>query len=298
MTVRVCTVGRMELAVHPLAVLVLFGACVLGRLYDLLQAMLALTMHEAAHVVVSNAFGCRILSVEIQPFGGVARMQQTDLAPRAERCIASAGPVASFIIAGVTAIVCDYAPMAGARMHAFLTFNLTLGLLNLLPALPLDGGRVARSFLQERFGAAAALRVTGWMGVITALGMLGLTALAAIRGVYNLTLPVMGLFLLLAAATELKTVPERQIAAFWHKNDVLSAGGGMDVHLLAAHSSMRAAEALRLMQSNRFNLIRVMDARMRLAGELDEGALVLGMARLGVQASVGDILTFDRKQRI
>lgn len=296
--VRLCSVRGMEIRVHPLVLLVLSGACVLGRLYDLLQAMLALTLHEIAHRMVAGAFGCRVYAVELQPFGGVMRMRAPGLTPYAERCIAAAGPVASFVIAGVAAIVCYVAPMTGARMHAFLTFNLTLGLINLLPALPLDGGRIARSLLQERTSAARAFKTAAWTGVATGALMLGLTVPLSLGGAYNLTLPVMGLFLLLAAIGELRMTQERQLAALWHKNDVLLDGGGMDVHMLAAHASMRGMEALRLLRGNRFNLIRVVNERMQTVGELDEGALVLGLAKLGAAAKVGEILSFDRRQRI
>ena len=298
MTVRVCTVKQMELRIHPLVIVVLAGACVLGRLYDLLQAMLALTLHEAAHVVVANVFGCRIQSVELQPFGGVARMNEARLTPHAEWCISAAGPVASFIIAGVASIICYIAPMTGARIQAFLTFNLTLGAINLLPALPLDGGRVTRSILKEHINASFALKVTAWTGILCGAGMLAVTVAAALYGVYNLTLPVMGLFLLLAAIGELRATQEQRLAAFWQKNDALRGGGGMDVHLLAAHTSMRGTEALRLMRGNRFNLIRVVDSGMRTLGELDEGTLMLGLAHMGANVCVGEILTFDRKQRV
>ena len=297
MTVRVCAIGQMELRVHPLTVLVLAGACVLGRIGALLQAMLALSLHEAAHAVVANVFCCRIDSVELQPFGGVARMREAGLTPHAERCIALAGPVASFVIAGVTAVVCDIVPAVADRMQTFLSCNLTLGLINLLPALSLDGGRVARSLMSQRFAAAVALRVTAWTGIATGVGMLALFIVATVRGAYNLTLPVMGFFLLLAAAGELKMAQERRLAAFLHKSDALLTGG-MRVHLVAVSPKTPAREALRMLRDNRFNLLRIVDGRMRCIGELDEGALVLGMARLGASAHVADILSFDRKERI
>ncbi len=298
MTVRLCSIKEMEIAVHPLVLVVLAGACVLGRLYDLLQAMLALTLHEAAHVVVAGVFGYRIRRVELQPFGGVARLSDQGLSLHGEWCIAAAGPVASFIIAGVASMVCYISPMTGARMEPFLAYNLALGVVNLLPALPLDGGRIVRCAIQARANASVALKLTAWAGVICGAIMLAAAVVGAMHDIYNLTLPVMGLFLLLAAIGELHTTQERRLTAMWQRNDTLRSGGGMDVHLMAAHASMEGMEALRLMRGNRFNLIRVVDSNMRTLGELDEGGLMLGLAKLGVKARVGDILEFDRNQSV
>ena len=298
MTLRLFSAGRTEVRIHPLAVAALIGACVLGRLDALLMAMLALTLHEAAHVVVAGVFGCEIHSVELQPFGGVARMHDPGLTAHAEWCIASAGPVASFIIAGVTSMAGYYAPAVGARIEPFLTFNLALGTVNLLPALPLDGGRVVRSALAGRFSASLALRATAWAGILCGAGMLAAAAVAMHSRVFNPTLPVMGLFLLIAAIRELRSSQEQHLAAFFHKNDALRCGDGMEMHLIAAHDSMRCAEALRLLRANRFNLIRVVDSGMHTLGELDEGALMRGLARMGAGARIGEILSFDRMQRL
>lgn len=298
MTMRIAAVGRTQIGLHPLVLAVLAGACVLGRLSELLMAMLALTLHEAAHAVAAGACGCEIQSVELQPFGGVARISGLNATSRAEWCIYAAGPAASLIIAGVASIACYLAPETGARIEPFLSFNLMLGTVNLLPALPLDGGRIARDVLARRFGDAFALRATSWTGILCGAGMLAAATAAALNRAINLTLPVMGAFLMLAAIREQSLSQERQLASFWQKNDVLRSGGGLDVHLLAAHASMRGAEAFRLMRANRYHLIRVVDSSLRTVGELDEGALMQGLLHLGAHACVGEILSFDRTQRL
>lgn len=294
---RICTIRGVELKMNPLLLVVIAGACVLGQLNELLQTLLALTLHEIGHAVTASAFGCRIRSMELQPFGGVARLSESALSPHAEWCVAAAGPVVSFILAGATATAGWLANAAGARMEAFFTFNIMLGAINLLPALPLDGGRIAKCALQSRTGLAAATRITAWTGVGIGTAMLAMTVVLALYGKQNLTLPVMGVFLLIAAIGELRTLPDKQLATVWRHQEAL-ADEGMEVHMVAAHKSMRGMEALRLVQQNRFNVIRVLDEGMRTVGELDEQRLVLGLARLGTGVSVGEILLFDQKNRL
>ena len=287
--IRFATLGKTQLCMHPLLLLVLAGACVLGRLYELLQALLAILLHEAAHAAAAAAFGCHIRSIELHPFGGVARMGERNMTSDAEWCIAAAGPAMSFIAAGVASITCYISSVAGARVEPFLTFNLTLAAVNLLPALPLDGGRIAKCILTEKLNASFARRATAWTGVGLGAVMLLLTVLAAHYDVYNLTLPVMGAFLLLASAYELRAMPEKQLSTLWQKEERMLSGG-IDVHIFAAHASMRGTEALRLMRVNRYNCIRVVDKHMRLLGELDEAALLLGMVERGSETPIGEIL--------
>lgn len=295
---RLFTLGRTELRVHPLVVVVVTAACVLGRLDELLLCACAVTLHELSHAAAAHAFACPVPSVELMPFGGVARLAPGPLSPRAESAIAAAGPVASLLSAGLTAM-CGYLfPAVRGRLETFLTFNLTLAVLNLLPALPLDGGRILRAQLQRRLSYGAATRIAAWAGVAAGAALLSLAAACALRGAYNLTLPTMGVFLLLAAVSELRALPEGQMQAYLHRYDGVHTGETYAVHQVAAHASMRAREALRMLRHNRYNVLRVVDGRMRTIGEMDEGALLSAIAEGRGTAPLGELLAFDRRRRM
>ncbi len=102
---RICTIRHTDVLLNPLLIIVVAGACVLGRLYDLLQAVLALTLHELAHAAAARAFGCRIRAMELAPYGAALRLSDTALSPHAEWCVASAGPLCSYLVAGAAASV-------------------------------------------------------------------------------------------------------------------------------------------------------------------------------------------------
>ncbi len=297
-SVAICRIRGAEIRLHPLLIVVVAGACVLGRLDELMQAFIALSLHEACHAITARAFGCRIQSIDLMPFGGVARIERRGMTLQAEWSIAVAGPVSSFIIAGLVALFCNASAYTAARLEPFLRFNLTLGIINLLPALPLDGGRVTKCLLQERAGLSLAVRITAWTGVAVGILMLLGFAAAVLYRVYNLTLPVMGAFLLLAAVRELRALPEQRLYALGKRGEELMRGESVRVQMFAAHASMCANEALSLLRENRFNVLRVVDDEMRTLGELDETALLCGMARHGSRASVGTLLRFDRPGKV
>ena len=291
---RVGVVGRTELRIHPLVVVVVMAAWVLGRMNALLRASLALTLHELSHAVVAYVFACPVLSLELMPFGGVARLSRQTLSPQAELCIAAAGPVTSLLVAGLTAM-CGYLfPETARRLAAFLTFNLTLAALNLLPALPLDGGRMLRALLQRRLGYGPATGLAAWLGVAAGLAMLALSVWCATNQVYNLTLPTMGVFLLLSAAAELRQLPEGRMNASLRRYDGVHAGETYAVYQVAAHASMDAREALRVLRHNRYNVLRVVDGSLRTIGELDEGTLMQAIAQGRGGDTLGELLSFDR----
>ncbi len=287
---RIASVKGVELRVHPLLIVVLAAACVLGRLVDFLQSALALLLHEGAHVLIALAFNTELLSVEFLPFGGVARVREHNLMPYSELCVAAAGPVTSFIIAGVAAALFYVLPRAADGAEAFLRYNLILALINLLPALPLDGGRILKCVLVQFLPLGRAVRIAALSGIVLGTGLLAATVICAHRQVFTPVLPMMGVFLLLGAASELRRRPERELTAFMKKNDGMRAGANYPVHYFAAHGSMTAAEALKLMRHNRYNLLRVVGDGMETLGELDEGALLVGLARGGARTTLSNLL--------
>ena len=286
---RIGSVFSTELRVHPLVIVVMLGACVLGRLMGLLQTMLALTLHECAHALMARAFACRILTLELTPFGGIMRINGLRISPHAEWCVALTGPLTSIFLAGATALVMTALPRTGVRMEPFLRANLSVGLVNLLPALPLDGGRVLRQRLTGRLGTGRATRLTAWLGIGFGAALLMLTVLLFARGKRNPTLPVMGAFLVLTAARELRRSPERQLQAFFNRAGAFS--DGVPVREIAARETMCAAEALRFLNGAGFTVLRVVDGDLRTVGELDEGRIIAGIVRYGREVTTGELLT-------
>ena len=108
-------------------------------------------LHELGHAVVARAYGVKVRSITLWFLGGVARLEEIPQRPGAEAIVGIAGPIVSFILAAI----CLAATRAVSRSDLPVQFvlrylawmNLVLGIFNLLPALPLDGGRVLRSLL-------------------------------------------------------------------------------------------------------------------------------------------------------
>jgi len=283
-------VSKTEIRIHPALFLVVIGAGILGMLKELFEAFAALTLHELFHAAAAHALGCRVASIELQPFGGVARLSEKTLSPRTEFAVAMAGPVCSLSIGASLAAVSYFAPEVGQRLFSFMQTNLTLGLLNLLPALPLDGGRMLRCIFSRILKPRAATLLAAWLGVLFGAGMLGLGIYFLTKNAFNFTLFTMGGFLLFAAIRELQNSSMAQMGAILRRQDALYRGECLPLRHCAVHKSLRAGEALAQLCANRYNLLLIVNDDMHALGELDEMALLSGIAQKGADAPVESLL--------
>jgi Zn-dependent protease len=165
-----------------------------GCLLTLLLAV-SVTLHELGHVWMARRYGARVDGITLLMFGGVSYIGPVD-DPRAGWRIAIAGPVVSVALAlgfGLLAGVSIGAPPDVAlALHAVAAVNAMLAVFNLLPAFPMDGGRVLQGALARRLGPARATRVAAAIGGVLAIA-LGAWALSS--GQWWLALIAIYLFL-------------------------------------------------------------------------------------------------------
>ncbi len=177
-------------------------------------------LHEMGHAFMAREYGIRVHDVTLSVIGGVARMEHLPTRPKAEVAIALAGPATNVAVAallspvvlliGVTrgfATPGDYvleafAPSFSGLLIGLFYANLLLVLFNLLPAFPMDGGRMLRAGLSSIVGREAGTRIAVWVGQ----GLAVLLAAAAIFWLHSLTLPLIAVFIAVLAQAEGRAV--------------------------------------------------------------------------------------------
>lgn len=168
----------------------------------------ALVVHELAHSIVSQRFGVPVQAITLFIFGGIAELSDEPRSPRSEFWIALAGPLATLAIvglcAGAAAALAPH-PQALALRVVFdhlMMLNLTVLVFNLVPALPLDGGRILRAVIWHFTGDGYRATMIGaalGIGFAWFLVIFGLTALFASGDGMGLWLVLIGIFLMGAA---------------------------------------------------------------------------------------------------
>lgn len=219
---------RIEISVSFLIILgvfVLMGASsggaagALGGLIAMTILFSSVLLHELGHSVVARRLGIQILGIELHFMGGAAKMAQPPRSAREEIIIAVAGPAVSFGLAGI-AFALSLAT-GGGFFGLLALINLLLGTFNLLPALPMDGGRVLRAVLSERLGRYRATLVAASVAQWLAIGLLTLGVIQTISPFLTIAglklsgpaLAIVGVLVWLLAAQE------RAMAGRWRYVD-------------------------------------------------------------------------------
>jgi len=174
-------------------------------------------MHELGHALVARRLRVPIIGIDLHFFGGAAKMAHPPRTARDEILIAAAGPAVSFALALVFFGL--FAVLGKAILLHLSIINLILGGFNLLPALPMDGGRIFRAALTRRLGRLRATVIAVKVARVVAV-LIGVWGLLGIWPLTHSSFFLVGLALLLwwMAGAEL------QVAAFW--NTVRGSGFG------------------------------------------------------------------------
>jgi Zn-dependent protease len=145
----------------------------------------SILLHEMGHALVALRHGIGIRSVTLFIFGGVAQMEKDPEDGWTEFKIAAIGPVVSLALAGLFYLAAS-APLLGDSARAVAGYlaliNMVLAFFNLVPAFPLDGGRLLRGLLWNRIGKLAATRVAAGAGTFFAFFLIVSGALSLLRG--------------------------------------------------------------------------------------------------------------------
>lgn len=177
----------------------------------------AVFLHELGHSVVAIKFGIRVREIVLFIFGGVALMEQIPRNPRQEFLISIAGPFVSFFVAIVSLIFSNLTSEGLSTFFLISTyFNGVVAAFNLIPAFPMDGGRVLRSILARRLSYVSATRISANVGKAIAVFM-------AIFGFfYNIWLLLIALFVYLGATEEEKIVTAESLLSRFRIRDIMT----------------------------------------------------------------------------
>ncbi len=273
--------------VVALAALIWMGQAVRGALL-----LASVVLHELAHAAVARRLGVRVYEVEIFPFGGVARVDEPAMVePGAEIRVAAAGPAlngAVALVAGaVQAGLAARGEVAAAFWGMLAADQLGLALFNLLPALPLDGGRVVRALLARRVGFFEATRLACGLGSLAGLAMMAAGLASYGGGETGLWSAAMGGFLVYAAGRERRRSPSLWVRYLHRLSEPAPGREVREVRALAAPRDSTVRDVLRLWVPGRYHLLVVTDGSGKAVGLVDERALVDAMLGSGPHMPLG-----------
>jgi Zn-dependent protease/CBS domain-containing protein len=240
-------------------------------------------LHELGHAVVARVYGIRTRDITLLPIGGVARLERMPEKPSQELLVALAGPAVNVVLAAIlaavhlatrTPLVVD--PETGAPFLTSLLYaNVMLAAFNLLPAFPMDGGRVLRAALALFIDRLTATRIAARVGQLIAFGL----------GIYGIwaspLLALIAVFVWIGASAELDAT---EVKATLRGITVDRAMLRVFDPLAPSEPLARAAE---LMIAHGHGDFPVVDRMGRVVGVLTAQRIVEGISANGADAPVG-----------
>jgi stage IV sporulation protein FB len=282
---------RVEIAVDPLVVVFAVLYALAGSLWQWVVVFASLLVHEISHAVVAAGFGLTVTELRITPIGAAVRVDDAiELRAEAEAAVAMAGPMTSLVLAGAGYILLVYGKPDIAGAEFFIGANIVLALLNLVPAFPLDGGRVLRALLTERMGVPGATRtavnVSRWIGgLAVAAGAVGAAA-----GALNPLVMAMGVLVWVEAGREARSAPYAAMRSVMRKRAGLARQGFAPAALVAASPDARAGAVLGRLSGQQFAIISVVAPDGREVGRLSEIELMDGVCARGPGVNLGTLV--------
>ena len=250
---RLTRVAGIDVRVHPtFALIVLWfayiwgiktGAGLGGVLFGLLLVaclFACVLLHELGHSLVARRIGIRVHDITLLPIGGMARIERAPVHPGDEFWLALAGPAVNVALAlllfpivaaigwhahidGVGGMIAALGQVDEVGFAVYLLFaNVSLVVFNLIPAFPMDGGRILRSILSLAISRALATQIAVMIGKGIAIGFV----LLGVVFLHDWTLPMVGIFIFAGAHIEGRTVAMEEALRRMHVGQCITWESG------------------------------------------------------------------------
>ena len=278
---------------------------VVGALYGVLMILLLflfVTLHELGHAMVAKHYKIKVPHITLLPIGGVASLERMPEKPLQEFLIAIAGPLVNLVLAALLAPFAGYAivsavnsgqltataadiarfaqtPGLGNLVVSLALTNLLLALFNLLPAFPMDGGRILRALLAMGMSYVQATRVAVLVGRLMA-------AVFAFWGIMGggIFLLLIAFFVYIGGGSELEAVESRTVLRNVLAKDALTPSA------ISLYSSERIDRAVDLIMSSYQTDYPVLDLSSRFIGVLTRARMIYALKEIGQDARVVDVM--------
>ncbi len=246
--------------------------------------------HELAHLVVAKFFGYTPEKISLGIFGGVLQLKESFIRPRHELFIHLSGPCFSLIIAGICYFLFD--KIENRVIEEIFLANLIIGLFNLLPFYPLDGGKITRLYMAFFWGYGRAIKISRFFSILFCIF---LTLLGAFLVQYN------GMCILICGlGINLLIITKKENTFFLLKTvRIMEEHDGLNTteRLVVRRSHERAYKSIEQYKPSENRTFTIVNGKGNVRGQLTEVELLEGIYDCGIYADFDRILASKSAKR-
>mgnify|MGYP003306249601 CR=1 FL=1 len=245
-------------------------------------------LHEFAHILVGRMLKIKICKVTFQPFGICAKLKESIVkSPVREIVMAFAGPILSFILWGIFAGIYRWYPIEIIGYCSLL--NLSLFLINLLPCLPLDGGRILRAILTLGSNAVTAWRIVTRLSFVIVTMLLSVSAWFLIMQKFNFSFLMIGAFLLGNLTVEQRNISVSALREILHNGQKLDRDDLNGTCIMTAYTSTPARRILHRLSYHKYHIVKVINDKNEVIKTVTESQILNALLNKGIRIKMGEV---------
>lgn len=273
---RIGSVRGCIIRIHPFFIFMLIFLCIGGAAWPVAAFLITLILHETAHFLCAVLMRLSVAQIELTPFGGSMQIPLIEALPAKKAFFLScAGPLCNLIFLLFSLLISSHLSCWHPFLLRFIQCNAVMLCINLLPVLPLDGGRMLLAFLSKHFGRSQIMRIFLIFSRTIALLLILTGLFLSFRGTSRFSFSMLGIYLLYSAAIEEKTSVSRYLAAFMARRLRFEKQKTLPVHTLCASASLPVFMLIGHLHPGAYHIIEVvLEDSFRPIGQIREEKLL------------------------
>lgn len=246
---------------------------IIGFKGKFLIALILVLMHESVHFTVAKKMGFKGFDIEILPIGAVLRLKDLDDAdPKEDFIISISGPLFNLIFALLAFLLNKV--FFNYYLYLLYMSNLSLGLFNLIPAFPLDGGRILRDVLALKTFYKRANKITVEVSYIIGILILIYSGVLFFLNKESISLIIIGFFIIIASYKEKERIVYLIMGDIIKKKSKFLKKGYIENRSISIYYKKNLLEVLSIVDKNKYNIFIVLNKDMRAISVIYEEELI------------------------
>lgn len=280
-------VRAVRIKLNVFFILFLFASYFTGWLKQSLILFISVVFHEFGHVLAAKKLRINVYEIELMPYGGVSRMEDlSKFGGAKEAAVSAAGPAASLALALACSLFRDF----GEVFNFGLRYNLIICIFNLIPVIPLDGGKIARNLFIFFMGYKQATKVLALAGKTAAAVLLAWNIYMFAAGSRSAALIITAVFIYIGAVKEEKLSSYYFLFTRNNTKNTLAAKGRIRTRFVKAREDTPIRLVMNRLSPVTLCFVEVVDVSGETIKILNEDNIVEGFLKYGFDGKIGQII--------
>ena len=274
---RILTIGSTDVLLHPAVFLFMLYAYWIGHFTFTLLAFISIILHETAHGIVAALCGHPPVEIEITPLGAVMRQEDISHATFIQRLVTIlAGPAFTLLVCTCSLLVAKTEVISLSLARQCFLCNWALLVMNILPFLPLDGGRLLHLILEQLLPRGLVVTVMRAISYVGGLFFILLNLCLSLRnGGWNLSLAFAGCCIIYNASTFMVTQAMEELRYFVDRKILLERSGILPISSYAVTHTTPLRKLIRMLPGRKYAVFQCTElGSQKPLGRLDETEII------------------------